>query len=193
MNKILILGATGSLANVVIPVLLAETQAELTLFSRHTTNIQPLASERVRIVQGDVLDLPALTQAMQGQTAVFAALSGDLPKMANNIIQAMHSQSVKRLIFVSSMGIYGETGEDHGAILEPYRRSAAIIEQSDLAYTLLRPAWFTHSNEVDYHLTHKGEAFQGHSVSRRSIADLIAKLVNDPSLEIRQSVGIGKV
>lgn len=193
MHKLLILGATGSLANVVIPVLLAETQAELTLFARHTTNIQLLASERVRIVQGDVLDLPALTQAMQGQTAVFASLSGDLPQMAHNIIQAMHSQSVKRLIFVSSMGIYGETGEDHGTIFDPYRHSTAIIEQSDLAYTLLRPAWFTNGTEVDYRLTHKGEAFQGRSVSRCSIADLIAKLVNDPSLEIRQSVGTGKV
>jgi uncharacterized protein YbjT (DUF2867 family) len=71
---------------------------------------------------------------------------------------------VKRLIFISSMGIYGEVpGALYGSVLDPYRDSAAVIEQSDLDYTILRPGWFTHDDEVSYQITQKGEAFKGHN------------------------------
>ncbi len=49
---------------------------------------------------------------------------------------AWHSAGLKRLIFISSMGIYGEVpGEEYGSQLDPYRDSAAVIEASDLDYT----------------------------------------------------------
>lgn len=45
----------------------------------------------------------------------------------------MHETGVRRLIFISSMGIYDEVpGEKHGSILDPYRRSATVVEDSDL-------------------------------------------------------------
>ncbi len=91
------------------------------------------------------------------------------------------------------MGIYGETGEDHGAILEPYRRSAQVVENSRLDYTIIRPAWFTDGHEIDYQLTRKGEPFQGRQVSKRSIAHLIAKLIERPEFSIRESLGIGRI
>ena len=56
--------------------------------------------------------------------------------------------AVKRLIFISSMGIYGEVpGETYRSVLDPYRDSAALIEASDLDYTILRPGWFTRESE----------------------------------------------
>lgn len=193
MKNILILGASGSLAKQVIPVLLASPEHHLTLFVRNTASVRQFAGERVQIVEGDVLNAAQLSATMQGQHVVYAGLSGNLKAMAQNIVQAMKENSVKRLIFISSMGIYGETGEDHGAVLEPYRQSAQVVEQSDLDFTLLRPAWFTNDAEVDYELTYKGEAFKGHSVSRKSISDFIGKLVQNETLGIRQSIGIAKV
>ena len=193
MKNILILGAGGSLAKQVIPVLLANPEHHLTLFARNAASVRPFAGERVRVVEGDVLDAAQLSAAMQGQHVVYAGLSDNLKAMAQNIVQAMKENSVKRLIFISSMGIYGETGEDHGAVLEPYRQSAQVVEQSDLDFTLLRPAWFTNDAEVDYELTYKGEAFKGRSVSRKSITDFIGKLVQNETLGIRQSIGIAKV
>lgn len=189
MKQILILGASGSLANVVIPELLKDDNVQLTLFVRRPQSVAKFQSERVKIVQGDVLDFHALTQAMQGVDAVYAGLAGDLKAMAENVVKAMNNAQVKRLVWISSMGIYGETGEDHGAILEPYRQSAAVIEASELDYTVVRPGWFTNGSEVQYQLTHKGEAFKGHSVSRKSIADFVAHILRENS-EIRESVGI---
>jgi hypothetical protein len=40
-------------------------------------------------------------------------------------------------------------GED----LKPYRRAADIIEAAGLDSTIVRPAWLTDSDEVDYETT----------------------------------------
>ena len=193
MKNILILGANGGLAQTVIPVLLENPELTLTLVSRNIRRLQTFANERVNVVQADVMDLPQLESLMQGQDVVYANLLGHLEAMAENIVQAMNHTNVKRLIWISSMGIYGETGEDHGAILEPYRRSAQMVENSRLDYTIIRPAWFTDDHEIDYQLTRKGEPFQGRQVSKRSIAHLIAKLIERPEFSIRESLGIGRI
>lgn len=104
-----------------------------------------------------------------------------LAQQARAIIDAMHTEGVKRLIFIGSMGIYSEVpGEHYRSVLDPYPDSAALIEQSDLDYTILRLGWFTHDEAIDYQTTQKGEPFRGHDVSLNSLSDLIAKLVTSP-------------
>jgi uncharacterized protein YbjT (DUF2867 family) len=61
---------------------------------------------------------------------------------------------------------------------------------SDLDYTILRPAWFTDDDEINYETTPKGEPFRGGVVSRMSLADLIVKLAENPDLEVRHSLGV---
>ena len=64
------------------------------------------------------------------------------------------------------------------------------IEASDLDYIILRPGWFTRDSEVNYHLTRKGESFQGHDVCLDSLSDLIVKLATTPGLHVRESLGV---
>lgn len=193
MTNILILGANGSIARHAIDLFLNETDAQLTLYLRNSRRLRNIDSNRVRVIEGDVLDIDKLQEAMIGQDVVYANLAGSLEQMAETIVNAMVSTVVKRLIWISSMGIYDEVpGERHGSILNPYRKSAAIIEASDLDYTILRPGWFTNKDEVDYETTQKGEPFKGHEVSRTSIADLIVKLAVTPGLEVRRSLGVNK-
>jgi len=191
MTKVLILGARGSVARVAIDVFLSETNAQLTLYLRNARRLSKLASERVTVVEGDVLDEKKLQGAMVGQDVVYANLAGDLEPMARAVVAAMHATHVRRLIWISSMGIYGEVpGERYRSVLDPYRDSAHVIETSDLDYTILRPGWFTNDDTVEYETTRKGEPFRGHDVSRRSLAALIAKLATTPGLEIRESLGV---
>ncbi len=146
---------------------------------------------RVTIVEGDVLDAGALRDAMRGQDIVYANLAGDMARQARVIIDAMHAVGLKRLIFVSSMGIYGEVpGETYGSVLDPYRDSAAEIEKSDLDYTILRPGWFTLDTTVGYRITQKGEPFIGHDVSLDGLSHLITKLTTTPDLYVRCSIGV---
>ena len=193
MRNVLILGATGSLARVAIDRFLKETDATLTLFARHTRTLKNVDTSRARIVEGDVLDPVALKKAMAGQDVVYANLSGDLERMAKTIVTAMNETGLRRLIFISSMGIYDEVpGQKYRSVLDPYRDAARVVEASGLDYTILRPAWFTDADEIDYETTQKGEPFKGGVVSRKSLADLIVKLAESPDLEVRRSVGVSK-
>lgn len=197
MCNVLILGANGQVARYAIDKFLNETDAQLTLYLRNKNNLRNMESSRNRVVEGDVLDIEKLKEAMKDQDVVYANLAGDLAddleKMARNIVRAMDSTGVKRLIFISTMGIYDEVpGEKYGSILNPYRKSAQIIEASDLDYTILRPGWFTNRDEVDYETTQEGEPFKGSVVSRKSVADLIVKLAELPELEVRRSLGVNK-
>jgi nucleoside-diphosphate-sugar epimerase len=43
---------------------------------------------------------------MAGQDVVYANLSGQMEQQVHNIVKAMDAHGIKRLIFISSMGIY---------------------------------------------------------------------------------------
>jgi len=191
MTRVLILGANGQLARHTTPFFLDRTDARLTLYLRRASRLKNPDPRRVTIVEGDVLDSKTLMAAMQGQDVVYANLAGDLAPQARAIVDSMHATSLKRLIFISSMGIYGEVpGEKYRSVLDPHRDSAAIIEVSDLDYTILRPGWFTRAPGIDYRITQKGEPFQGHDVSLNSLSDLIVKLALSPTLHARASLGV---
>jgi len=193
MPRILILGANGQLARHTTAHLLANTTTSLTLVLRRAGRLSNPDPIRVRIVEGDALDREALVAAMDGQDVVYANLAGAMAQQARTIVDAMHATGLKRLIFISSMGIYGEVpGEVYRSVLDPYRDSAAVIEKSDLEYTILRPGWFTHDQAIDYRLTQKGDPFHGHDVSLNSLSDLIAKLALSPTMEVRRSLGVSK-
>jgi uncharacterized protein YbjT (DUF2867 family) len=191
---VLILGAHGQIARVATDLFLKHTDARLTLYLRNAKRLKlPGHADRVRIIEGDVLDSKTIESAMAGQDVVYANLAGQLEQQARCIVQAMNKTGVKRLIFISSMGIYDEIpGERHGSILDPYRKAASIIEASDLDYTILRPAWLDDRDVIDYGTTQKGETFKNASktVSRKSVADLVVKLATTPGLENRRSLGI---
>ena len=192
MPRVLILGANGSIAREATKLFFNETDAELTLYVRDPLRLGSTDSDRIRVVQGDALDVATLTQAMVGQDIVYAGLAGDLERMATSIVKAMGETGVRRLIFIS-MGIYDEvSGQKYSSVLDPYGKAAEVIEASELDYTILRPAWFTNMDEVDYETTQKGEPFKGGVVSRKSVAALVVKLAMSPELEVRHSLGVSK-
>lgn len=197
MKKVLIIGATGSVGGTVRDYLLANSDDQLTLYARHANRLVADAA-RETVMKGDVNRVAELATAMQGQDVVFAALSGNLKAMAESIIKAMHQAQVKRLIFITSMGIYNEIPASLGAggnvdsnpMLRGYRAAADVIEASGLDYTIVRPGWFDNGSD-DYEVTQKGEPFGGHDVSRRAIADLVMHAADDDAY-VKASVGINR-
>ena len=193
MTRVLILGANGQLARHTTRFFLNRTDAHLTLYLRQASRLRNPDPARVTMVEGDVLDRKALISAMQCQDVVYANLAGKMAQQAEVIVDAMQYTGLKRLIFISSMGIYGEVpGERYRGALDPYRDSAAVIEASDLDYTILRPGWFTQDDEISYQITQKGETFSGHDVSLNSLSDLIVKLALTPTMEVRHSLGVSR-
>jgi uncharacterized protein YbjT (DUF2867 family) len=189
MRNVIILGASGNIAGHVIDILVKKDDVNLTLFLRSARRLRNNNVSKCRIVEGDVLDFNQLKEAMTGQDIVYANLSGNLEAMAKNIVKAMDEKGIRKLVFISSIGIYDAPLRP---VLNPYRKAAAVIEASDLEYIILRPTWFTDADEVNYETTRKGEPEKGSEVSQKSLATLITKIIEFPDNYIRESQGVNK-
>ena len=201
MRKILILGAGGQVAQWVIRALAGRDDIALTLLLRNPAKLPTPVRANASVLAGDVLDQALLRQTMPGHDLVYANLVGDdMEDQVNSIIAAMRASGVERLVFVLSMGIYDEVPGKFGAWnnamlaedLKPFRRAADAIEASGLAYTIVRPAWMTDEDEVDYELTTRHAPFKGTVVSRKSVADLIASIIEAPDLHRHANLGVNK-
>lgn len=202
MAKILILGANGRIAKLVETELLAKTSHQLILFLRNADCLKSSDDKREKIIEGDVTNTQLLEKALTGIDLVYANLAGkNIAQQAKSVVTAMNLASVKRLIWISTLGIYdevpGKFGKwNHqmldGGYLETYAAAAKVIENSDLDYTIVRPAWLSNQDIVNYETTEKGEPFRGTEVSRKSVANFVVQLINEPEKESRHSVGINQ-
>ncbi|MXN90512.1 NAD(P)H-binding protein [Flavobacterium sp. Sd200] len=190
MKKIVIIGATGSLVPYVAEALLKLDNIQLTLFARSPKYIDKNLTDKCTIIQGDALEYESIKKVVAGQDVVYVNLTGNLEAMAKNIVKAMHEEGVNKVIAISSIGIYKTPLKP---ILRPYRALADSIEASGLDYTILRPNWFTNGSEIDYHITHKPDPEIGGSLSRRGIANFVAKVVANPEQYTNVNVGISKI
>lgn len=199
MTKAIILGATGRIASLAAEMLKDDANTQLTLFVHHQ---QKLADDlkNQSVVVGDATNVDDLSAAIQGQDVVYASLAGDVVTEAQAIVEAMNRVGVHRLIWTSSLGIYDEVPGEFGKLntralpgyLQTYRQAADVITESGLDYTIIRPAWLTDNDEVDYEITHHNAAFKGTEVSRKSVAAYAVSLIQDPSRDVRDSVGVDK-
>lgn len=189
MKNVIIIGASGSLAGYVIEELEKQKDVHLTLFLRSKSRLRKRNLTNATVVEGDVMDYPVLKEAIKGHDIVYVNLAGNLEAMAKNIVKAMQETSVKRIIAISSIGIYDSPLRP---VLQPYRKLADVIEASGLDYTILRPDWFTNADEVDYELTRKGEPERGTAIARKSIAAFISEVVNTPEEYKHENLGIAK-
>jgi len=190
MKNVLIIGASGSLASFVIQALKAQPDVQLTLFVRNRKRLSKEDFETCSVIEGDVLNYEVLKDTISSQDIVYVNLAGDLEPMANNIVKAMQETDVKRIIAISSIGIYATPLK---SVLIPYRKLADVIDASGLDYTILRPDWFTNGNEIDYAITYKGQPEKGSAISRKSIAAFVATIITNPELHNNENLGISKL
>lgn len=202
MSTVLILGANGHIAKLAEEQLIADSEHSLRLFARKASRVKVQDSAREQVIEGDATDSAAVAEAAKGVDIVYANLGNrDIEKQAKAVVAGMKEAGVKRLIWISTLGIYDEVPGafgrwNHqmldGGYLETYAAAAKVIEDSDLDYTIIRPAWLSNKDIVSYEITQKGEPFKGTEVSRKSIADLVVKLIDDPQKDVRRSLGVNQ-
>jgi putative NADH-flavin reductase len=158
--KLTIFGATGHIGSQIVAQALKQGH-EVTAFTRTRGKITT-SSERLRVVTGDVLDAAAAMEAVQGADAVLCVLGAPLmnkrqlrAKGTKNIISAMESAGVKRLICLSALGV-----SDSRAALPAYYRYLIFplilkhvladhelqenyVKQSTLDWVIVRASNFT--------------------------------------------------
>ncbi|APX71424.1 SDR family oxidoreductase [Companilactobacillus allii] len=201
MTKVLILGANGKIARRATQIYLDSTNNSLRLYLRRPERLRDIDNKLVEIVGGDTTDEKTLVESMKDVDVVYANLAGgNIEQQAKAVVEAMHATGVKRLIWISTLGIYdevpGKFGEWNnstlGSYITTYAAAAKVVEDSDLEYTIIRPAWLTDKDEVDYETTQKDETFKGTEVSRKSIAQLVVDITQAPDKFNRESVGVDK-
>ena len=202
MTNVLILGANGQIARLVEERLLKEQpDVELTLFLRNSDRLTRLAdNDHVRIVEGDAENEKDVADAMHGQDIVYIAMvdHDHDNQITKNVIEAMKHNNVNRIISSNILGIYNEVPGEFGrwnheqvkSGLNAAIKSAELLEDSRLDYTIIRIPWLNDRDEIKYTVTHKNEEYVGVSGSRKSIADLIVKIIADPSYLSKDSVGL---
>lgn len=204
MANILVLGANGQIAQLAENIFLDSTGDNLKLYLRRSDRLQDKAAsfeDRVELIDGDSTDVNKLVDSMKDIDMVYANLAGgNIEEQAKDVVEAMHQANVKRLVWISTLGIYdevpGKFGEWNnktlGSYITNYAAAAKVIEDSDLDYTIIRPAWLTNKDEVDYEITQKGEEFKGTEVSRKSIAQIVVDIAQVPDKYSRESIGVDK-
>lgn len=202
-KNVLILAANGQISRLVEARLLSETEfadVALTLFVRKAAQVADLqANGRVSVFEGSLDNLSDVTAAMAGQDVVFVGVVDHSKDNLHtkNVIAGMKRAGVKRVIFANILGIYDEVPGEFGAWnqatigsgLPTAKKSDQLLAESGLDYTTLRIPWLN-NREVDYVITHKDEPYVGVSGSRKSIADVVVRIIADFNFLKNDSVGI---
>ena len=201
MVKVVVLGAHGRVAQIVEKFLFADKDVQTSLFLRNASRMADKKNQAT-IFEGSATDAAQLEKAMKGQDIVYANLGGkdDIDLEAEATVEAMQNAHVKRLIWISTLGIYDEVPgkfgewkkEALGDYMTEYAKAAKRIEESGLDYTIIRPTWMTDKNEVDYEKSEKGEPIKDTEVSRKSVAAYVYHLIKYPKEDIGKSIGLGK-
>ena len=202
-KNVMILAANGQIARLVENRVLTEPafkDVDLTLFLRDASRLSRLRDNpRVTLIDGDITDEAAVQSAMAGQDLVFVAVvdHDGQNRLTKNVISAMQATHVERVLFTNVLGIYNEVGgafgrwnlDMIGAGMAPARRSDALLADSGLDYTTLRLPWLN-DRGISYTVTTKDQPYEGVSGSRASVADVVLKMIADPTRYSRDSIGM---
>lgn len=164
MNKILITGATGFIGGRLAEIAFERGIPTVALV-RTWSRAARLSRLPVEMVRGDILDLQAVRQAMHGCDVVFHC-AVDFRRVGKahrrssvvgtrNVLQAALEAKVQRVVFLSSMAVYGHrggpgivseeetchrTGSSYAdAKIEAEHLAHAFYRKSGLPVTILRP------------------------------------------------------
>jgi len=206
--KLIIFGATGGTGRELVSQALEQGHS-VTAFARKPEKLSR-QHENLQVIKGDILDLPALEHAIQGQDAVLCALGA--PAMnkqkirstgTQNIIRAMEKTQVTRLICQSGYGS-GETYErlplHYKYIIFPlmlrhvfidHELQESAIKQSQLDWTITRPGSLSNGSFTGEYWHGVGPVDKAITlkISRADAADFMLKQLNDNHY-LRQAPGV---
>lgn len=142
MEKAFVAGGAGFIGSNIVKRLLNTSDVEVTIYDNFSSgklwHLESVAENpHLKIIKGDIKDLDQLIKTMEGHDTVFLFASNpDIAKamsqpdidfwegtyLTQNVLEAMRINKVKKIIYASGSGIYGETGflevkENHSPLL----------------------------------------------------------------------------
>jgi uncharacterized protein YbjT (DUF2867 family) len=165
----------------------------------------PFADPRLRVVRGDVRDEGSLKEVVDGADAVLSTLGVPFSLRpidtysvgVRNIVDAMRTTGVRRLVVVSSTGAYHYPNRSETPlalrVFEPVitrtigkttyddqRRMEDIVRGSDLDWTIVRPSGLFDLADPTNYVAGEVDPIGGFT-ARIDLADYMIALAGDPS------------
>ena len=150
MKTILVIGASGFVGKHLAKALLAAGNTVRCL-AREPARVKDLAALGCEVVKGDISDLPSVQRAVESAEAVYVSIHTLSPQTGSapgrrfmavemeglqNVVAACQEQGVRRIIYVTSLGI---TAEGPGEWLRERWRTEQFLLGSGLDVTVIRP------------------------------------------------------
>ena len=197
MKKVVVFGAAGHTGKYITRKMQSMPDVELTVFVRNPAKFEGMDMTGVNILQGDALNPEDVKKAMDGQDVLLCSLEGDVLTMAKNIVAALEVTSVKRIIWITGMGIHHEITGARGVMLNmlakqrpEYIQAADTIAASNAVTTLLRCPGIQNGDNTIYYLTHEDTQPKKNNIDRAGIAQCMADMIEDETLGCNESLGI---
>ncbi len=192
--RLVVFGATGRTGRPLVEQALRDGY-EVTAFVRDSSKLD-IQHERLRIIEGDVLDAAAVDESVDDQDVVLSALghTKSSPKDVQtrgteNIVAAMKQHGVGRLISLTGAGVADSKDDPkfvdkaivfllktfQGAVLEDAERHAEVLRKSDLEWVIVRGPRLTEGERKgEYRVGYVGKN-SGTQISRADMADFMLK------------------
>jgi uncharacterized protein YbjT (DUF2867 family) len=154
--KLLVFGSTGGTGRELVRQAL-EQGHRVTAYARDPAKVGEASHAGLQVVCGDVLDPVAVENAVPGHDAVLCAIGAGAGRTSlredgtRNIVRAMESAGVRRLVCQSSLGI-GDSRANLGFVTKyvivpaflrhafaDHERQEAVVKESALDWTIVRP------------------------------------------------------
>ncbi|MEU5277103.1 SDR family oxidoreductase [Streptomyces asoensis] len=188
MERVLIIGGTGSIGRLVAARLLELGRLPRVL-TRDPARARRSLSEGVEVAAGDLADPAAVRAALAGADAVVMTHgapygSGDHAAVDYGavpaVLDALDGQRLP-IVLMSSIGVTA-TGGQARELLEWKRRGERLLRASGLPYTIVRPGWFDAGSSSHQRVDLcQGDRIEYGPVRREHVAETIVQALLTPS------------
>ena len=206
--QLVVFGATGGTGRELVKQALGHAHS-VRAFVRDPDKLKVI-HHRLEVVTGDVQDTKSVAAAVAGQDAVLCALgvyerkpNTVLSDAVRTIVKAMKKQRVRRLLFVSSLGVgesKGQLGPLYNGILLPLllkeifadkEKAETVVRDSGLDWTIVRPGRLTKARLTGKYRAGpdaaKGRWFP--KIARADVADFMLNAL-ERNLFVREAPGV---
>lgn len=178
--KIIVLAATGRIADQLIPMLIAKY--DLTLFGHNVTERLKQYANKAKLINGDLNDEAAVEQAAEGQDmAVLNFMAGSVT--AQHVVNALKDTSCQRLVVTTG---HCSTDETLGG---------KTFSSSSLNTTCIYMPWIRdNSGKSNYQVVPDDPQVENDiQISHEEVAKFIADLVKNPKQYSNAEISLKEV